>query len=136
MDWKIKRISHIAAYGRELEPLKHLCSDILGMTASHEETYKGRSNICFYPVGDTEIELVAPLEKGNAFDKVVDKEGTGINHIAFEVEGIDAAAAELKEKGYIALEAEVTTGAQGSRIIFLDKSRTENISIELVESAT
>ena len=131
---KIKHISHVAIYGKNMEQLKHLYGTLLGLPVAHEESYQGIADICFLSVGDAEIEVATPTLPGNEFDKEVDKEGIGINHIAFEVEDLDRAIQEMKEKELLALDAEPIAGAQGSRVVFLDSEKTGNVSIELVES--
>ncbi len=132
---KLKRISHIAVYGREMDRLKQIYNTLLGLDVSHEEVYDNVAELCFLPIGDTEIELVSPTSDGNPFDQELDKQGVGLNHIAFEVEDIDGAINELKEKGLLAPDVESMKGAQGSTVVFLDVDKTEGVSIELVESA-
>ena len=132
---KIKHISHVAIYGKDMARLKHLYGTLLGLQVSHEEDYERIADVCFLSVGDAEIEVASPTCCGNSFDEEVDREGSGLNHIAFEVEDIDMAIQEMKEKGLVAPAALAMKGAKGSRVIFLDKEKTDNVSIELVESA-
>jgi methylmalonyl-CoA epimerase len=132
---KINRISHIAVYGRDMDRLKHLFSALLGLDVTHEEVIDDIADLCFLPVGDTEVELVAPTSKGNSFDRHLDDGKLGIDHIAFEVEDIEAAVGEMTEKGLVDDDVQIKPGAQGSRIAFLSLARTDGISIELVEPA-
>ncbi len=133
---KINRIAHIAVYGREMDELKHVFHSLLGLDVSHEEVYEDEADLCFLPVGDTELELVTPTQRGNPFDRELDEEGTGLNHIALEVEDIASAVEELKSKQLLPADAEILPGGQGSKIIFLDSRKTAGVSIELVEVAS
>ncbi|MGZ5153967.1 MAG: VOC family protein, partial [Burkholderiales bacterium] len=57
----------------------------------------------------------------------------GINHICFEVEDIDEALAELKEKGIPLIDQVARIGHAGCRIAYLDPKGTEGCLIELAE---
>lgn len=50
-------------------------------------------------VGDTVIELIEPVEGRIVQSKFLDTVGPGLHHIAFEVENVDEAIEEFKEKG-------------------------------------
>ena len=47
--------------------------------------------------------------------KYISKKGEGVHHLAFEVEDIDAAIAELKAKGVPLTSDEARPGAHGSK---------------------
>ena len=51
--------------------------------------------------------------------KYIEKRGEGIHHIAFEVENIDEALAELKAKGVRLVDEVAKPGAHGCRVAFL-----------------
>ena len=65
--------------------------------------------------------------------KYIEKKGTGIQHVAFRVEDIDAALAELKEKGVKLIDQEPRIGAGGARIAFLHPKATGGVLVELCE---
>ena len=65
--------------------------------------------------------------------KWINEKGTGLFHICFEVEDIDAALAELKQKGVKLRDETPRPGHGGSRIAFIDPSATGNVLIELAE---
>ena len=54
-------------------------------------------------------------------------------HICFEVEDIDGALAELKQKGVKLRDETPRIGHGGARIAFIDPSSTGNVLIELAE---
>jgi methylmalonyl-CoA/ethylmalonyl-CoA epimerase len=65
--------------------------------------------------------------------KWIDEKGTGLFHICFEVEDIDGALAELKQKGVKLRDETPRIGHGGARIAFIDPSATGNVLIELAE---
>ena len=61
------------------------------------------------------------------------EETLGIQHIAIRVDDIDAALAELKEKGVRLIDQTPRYGAGGARIAFLHPKATHGVLLELCE---
>ncbi len=131
----IKRIIHIGVAVADMEQVKKLYTDILGLSVGHSEVYQDMSDICFLPVGDSQIELFADIRPGGLVSQIIAEQGVGIHHIAFEVEDIEAAMRELKAKGMSVLDEKPKPGAHGTKVAFLDPSATHGVLIELVQQA-
>ena len=129
----IKRIIHIGIVAESMAPVKKLYQDVLGLSLTHEELYEGKTDIAFLPVGDSQIELIASRYPNGEIAQQVAEHGEGIHHIAFEVEDLEAALAELKEKGIPLVDEEPRPGAHGTIIAFIDSAATHGVSIELVQ---
>ncbi len=54
-----------------------------------------------YPIGESMIQLIAGTRPDRRHARMVAAGKGGLNHICFEVEDIDEALAELKEKGIV-----------------------------------
>jgi methylmalonyl-CoA/ethylmalonyl-CoA epimerase len=93
----------------------------------------GELKISFVPVGPTNIELVQSTTPEGVMSKYIAKRGEGIHHIAFEVEDIDQALAELKAKGVQLVDQEPRPGAHGARIAFIHPKATNGVLTELCE---
>ena len=65
--------------------------------------------------------------------KWIEEKGQSLFHLCFEVEDIDGALDELREKGVKLLDETPRTGHGGARIAFLNPESTGNILIELAE---
>jgi methylmalonyl-CoA/ethylmalonyl-CoA epimerase len=63
----------------------------------------------------------------------MEKKGAGIQHIAFRVADIEAALAELKEKGVRLIDEKPRMGAGGAKIAFLHPKATGGVLVELCE---
>jgi methylmalonyl-CoA/ethylmalonyl-CoA epimerase len=74
-----------------------------------------------------------PTDEESVLAKFIDKRGEGIHHICFEVEDVEGAVAELKEKGVELVDDEPKTGAEGKKIIFIKPKSTHGVLIELKE---
>ncbi len=129
---KIKKINHIGVAVADLEPVKRLYTDILGLQLDHEEML-GELKIAFVPVGQTNLELVQSTDPQGVMAKYVAKKGEGINHVALEVEDIDQVVEELKAKGMTMIDRQPRSGAHGARIAFLHPKATHGVMIELVQ---
>ena len=65
--------------------------------------------------------------------RYLEKKGEGIQHVAFRVENLDEALAELKEKGIRLIDETPRKGAGGARIAFLHPKSTNGVLVELCE---
>ncbi len=131
---KIKRVEHIAIAVESIQQSLGLMRDTFGLELDYEETI-GSTKLAMLPVGQTYIELLEGSGADNGVVQWIDKKGTGLFHICFEVEDIEGAIAELKAKN-VALETDTwRIGHGGSKIIFLDPASTGNVVIELAELA-
>ena len=88
-----------------------------------------------YPVGDTYIEILESDKKGTEVSDWIDQHGESLFHICLEVDDIDAALVELRQKDVRLIDETPRIGHANSRIAFLDPASTGNLLIELVELA-
>ena len=129
---KIKRISHIGLGVVDTNKASEFFTGMLDLPLDRQEEL-GELKISFIPIGETNIELVQSTTPEGVMAKFVEKRGEGIHHIAFEVEDIDAALAELKEKGVRLIDQQARPGAHGARIAFIHPKAANGVLTELVE---
>jgi methylmalonyl-CoA/ethylmalonyl-CoA epimerase len=131
---KIKRIEHVAIAVKSLDATRKMLEDTLGLEMEYqEEIPKNGSRLAMFPVGETYIELVQSTREGTQTSDWIAERGEGLYHICVEVEDIEAALAELKQKGVRLRDETPRTGHGGARIAFLDPRSTGNVLIELAE---
>jgi methylmalonyl-CoA/ethylmalonyl-CoA epimerase len=87
----------------------------------------------FFPVGESEVELLQSTSPDGPVAKFLEKKGPGVHHVAFRVENIEAALAELKEKGIRLIDETPRKGAGGAKIAFLHPKATNGVLVELCE---
>ena len=87
----------------------------------------------FFPVGESEVELLESTAPDGPVAKFLEKKGEGIHHVAFQVENLEAALAELKEKGIKLIDEKPRLGAGGKKIAFLHPKATNGVLVELCE---
>jgi methylmalonyl-CoA/ethylmalonyl-CoA epimerase len=129
---KIKRIAHLGVAVQDLETAMKFFTDSLPLEVTHTEDFNGMK-IAFIPVGDSSVELLQDVSGASAIKKFVDKNGEGIHHIAYEVDDINEAIAELKAKGIKLIDETPRQGAHGMSVAFMHPKATHGILMELCQ---
>ncbi len=131
---KIKHIDHIGIAVKSIEEGKKFFGDILGLKLQKTEIVEEQKVMTgFFPITDSELELLESTAPNGPVAKYIDSRGEGVQHIAFRVENIDDALKELKEKGVRLIDQEARKGAGGARIAFIHPKETHGVLVELCE---
>ncbi len=130
----ILKIDHIGVAVNSIDDSNSFWKEILGLDFAGSETVEEQKvTTAFYPVGDSEVELLESTASDGPVAKYIARKGEGVQHIAFRVEDIDAALEELKEKGIRLIDQTPRIGAGGARIAFLHPKDTNGVLVELCE---
>ena len=130
----IKKLAHIAIAVRSVDEASHFFEQVLGLRCERTEVVQTeKAKVAFFPLGDTEIELVEGTEKGNPLERFLEKRGEGIHHICLEVANLDATMGQLRAAGVPLLDEAPRPGADGTRVAFIHPKGAHGILIELVE---
>jgi methylmalonyl-CoA/ethylmalonyl-CoA epimerase len=130
----IKKIDHVALVVEDIDAALMFWRDALGLTLDHvDENPREKSAIAFLPVGDSEIELVQPTSADSGVAQYLAKRGAGMHHICLEVEDIEAAIFELKEKGVQLIHLEPVVGDDGRKYAFIHPKAAFGVLVELYE---
>jgi len=131
---KILKVDHLGIAVNDIADAKAFWTDILGLPFEGEETVSEQKvKTAFFPVGESEVELLESTEPDGPIAKYIDKKGQGIQHVAFRVDNIDQALAELKERGVRLIDETPRQGAGGAKIAFLHPKATNGVLVELCE---
>jgi methylmalonyl-CoA/ethylmalonyl-CoA epimerase len=131
---KVLKIDHLGIAVHSIEEAKKLFQDTLGLKFEGSETVaEQKVTTAFFPVGDSEVELLESTAPDGPIAKYLEKRGEGIQHIAFRVENIEEALTELKEKGIKLIDEKPRLGAGGAKIAFLHPKSTHGVLIEISE---
>ena len=132
-------VDHVGIAVADLDEATTWYADTLGLIATHTETNEeqGVREAMLSAPGDTgaAIQLLAPLRPDSPIGKFIDRNGPGIQQLAYRVTDIDAACAALREKGVRLLYAEPRRGTADSRINFVHPRDAGGVLVELVEPA-
>lgn len=128
------RLAHIALIVRDLEASTHAFGDLLGLIPTGREVLAGEGvRIAFIRAGDSEVELIEPLDPGSALGRFMASRGEGIHHLALLVPDVEAAMARARAAGLRLIDKVPRPGARGAWIAFLHPSSTHGVLVELVE---
>jgi methylmalonyl-CoA/ethylmalonyl-CoA epimerase len=131
---KILKIDHLGIAVKSIDDGKNFWTGVLGLDFEGTETVEEQKvTTAFFPVGESEVELLESTADDGPVAKYIEKRGEGIQHVAFRVEDIEAALAELKEKGIRLIDETPRKGAGGGKIAFLHPKSTNGVLVELCE---
>lgn len=127
-------LDHIGIAVHSIEDTLPIYTQLLGLKLVKLEDAKQHGiKAALLAVGETNIELIEPLDKESPISKFLEKRGQGIHHIAFKVDNIEKSLDELKAKGVALIDKKPRIGFEGGKIAFLHPKSTGNILIELCQ---
>jgi methylmalonyl-CoA/ethylmalonyl-CoA epimerase len=131
---KILKIDHIGVAVKDANAASKLFEGLLGLKVQGSETVpEQKVRTVFLPVGETEVELLEATAPDSPIAGFLEKRGEGVQHIAFRVENIEEALAELEAKGVRLIDRKPRMGAGGKKIAFLHPRDTFGVLVELSE---
>ena len=133
---KVLKIDHLGIAVPNLDEGKKFWSDIMGLKLEGSETVEEQKvTTAFLPVGDSEVELLVSTSPDGPIAKFIEKNGGkgGFQYVAFRVENIEEALAELQEKGVALIDKTPRIGAGGAKIAFLHPKATGGVLVEISE---
>ncbi|ALN75535.1 methylmalonyl-CoA epimerase [Aureimonas sp. AU20] len=90
--------------------------------------------VCFVNAGNTQIELIEPLDDASPVAGFLERNPAGgQHHLCFEVADLDAEIADLTASG-ARLLGSPRIGAHGTRIVFLHPRDMGGVLVELMEA--
>jgi len=130
----VNKVDHIGIAVSNLEESLKFYEGVLGLKSAGKETVEEQKvTVAFLPIGDTEVELLESTSEDGPIAKFIEKNGQGVQHIAFKVDDIEAAIAEMKEKGIRMIDEKPRYGAGGAKIAFCHPKSTNGVLIELCQ---
>jgi len=133
-------VDHVGIAVADLDEAVAWYADTLGLVATHTETNEeqGVREAMLSAPGDAgaAIQLLAPLRPDSPIGKFLDRNGPGLQQLAYRVTDIDAACAALRDKGVRLLYDAPRRGTANSRINFVHPRDAGGVLVELVEPAT
>lgn len=130
----IRKIEHLGIAVKDVAEASRFFGDVLGLPLDHEERVEDQQvKIAFHPVAGVKLELLESTTPDGPIARHIEKRGTGIQHVAFQVGDIEAAIRELKAKKIRLLDETWSLGAEGAKIVFVHPKDSAGVLVELVE---
>ncbi|MFO8071496.1 MAG: methylmalonyl-CoA epimerase [Polyangia bacterium] len=133
---QVKKISHIGIAVPSIEKYLAFFTDVLGLEKTGSEVVEDQHvETAFLEVGESRLELLEPTAEDSPVGKYLAKNDgkPRVHHVALEVDDLDAALAECKEKGVRLIDEQPRIGAGGIRIAFVHPKASAGVLTELCE---
>lgn len=131
---QLSHIEHIGIAVKDLGASIKYYEDVLGLRCyAIEEVKDQKVKTAFFMLGQTKIELLESTDPEGPIGKFIEKKGQGVHHIAFAVQGLEQALAEMEAKGVQLIDTKPRKGAEGLDIAFLHPKSTHGVLMELCE---
>lgn len=130
-------VDHVGIACKDLDESKKFYTEILGLECTGEEAVPSQGvKTVFIPCGETMFELLVDITENNdgPIGKYIAKNGQGIQHIAVRVDDIEAAIADVTERGGRMIDKAPRGGAGHMDIAFIHP-KSAGILLELCAPA-
>jgi len=131
-------IDHVGVAVPDLDEAIAFYRDAFGMQVRHQETNEDQGvREAMIGVADTDqcIQLLAPLDESSTIARFLDRNGPGLQQLAYRVTDVEQVSAVLRERGLRLLYDEPRRGTSGSRVNFVHPKDAGGVLVELVEPA-
>ncbi|XP_074090358.1 methylmalonyl-CoA epimerase, mitochondrial [Macrotis lagotis] len=134
--WNLGRLNHVAIAVPDLKMAKSFYKNMLGAKVSEVVPVPEHGvSVVFVELGNTKLELLHPLGNQSPIEGFLKKnEAGGMHHICIEVDDIEAAVTDLKEKKIRILSDKAKIGAHGKPVIFLHPKDCGGVLVELEQA--
>ncbi len=132
-------IDHVGLAVPNLDEAITFHTEVLGWRVLHREANEEQGvEEAMLGTGDqavesAQIQLLAPLSEASTIAKFIDRNGPGMQQLAYRVADLDSVSATLRDRGVRLLYPEAKRGTNNSRINFCHPKDTGGILLELVE---
>jgi methylmalonyl-CoA/ethylmalonyl-CoA epimerase len=131
---KILKVNHLGIVPKDPQQTHRFLNDVLSMKSEGSEVVEDQQVfVDFFGIGGTRLEILTPTSETSPVAQYLEKRGSGIQHVALEVDNLAAWLAHLKSKGVELIDQEPRRGAHGTLIAFVHPRATGGVLIELVE---
>jgi methylmalonyl-CoA/ethylmalonyl-CoA epimerase len=132
----VRRIHHVGIVVNRLADAYGFYRDTLGLPLLREATIPDQHvRAALLGAGETEIELLEPLDGSSGIGRYLARHGEGLHHLCFDTPDIVKALASLKERGVELIDASPRAGLAG-RIAFVHPKACGGVLVELATPPT
>ena len=132
-DVKVRGIHHVGVAVRQLDEAVETYGRMFGGSAEHRSRVDDQGvEAASIRIGESRVELLAPLGDDTPVGRFLAKRGPGMHHIAYAVDDVRAAIAELLSEGAELIDAEPRRGLFGLEVAFVHPDSVHGVLSEVV----
>jgi methylmalonyl-CoA/ethylmalonyl-CoA epimerase len=137
----ILRVDHVGVAVADLDAGIAFYEETFGMRCVHRETNAEQGvTEAMLAVGPDDagprVQLLAPLSAESPVARFLDRQGPGLQQVAYTVVDVVAAAAALRARGLRVIYDEPRRGTAGSLVNFVHPRDAGGVLVELVQPGT
>lgn len=126
-----KGLDHFAIVVSDTDAALRVWRDQLGFPLLYSEVVnEGAVRLTHLDLGNTHLQLVEPLTSDHPLQAWLARNGPGLHHFCLKVENVEQAM----KTSPVPTAPAMHQGTQGKRALFLDKSSTAGVQVELTGS--
>ena len=129
----LRKIHHVGIVVRNLEEALGFYRDTLGLPVHKTAVVEDQGvKAALLTIGNSEIELLEPINANGGVAKFLERRGEGLHHICFETDAVAAELAATKAKGIDVIDQVPRKGLAGM-ICFLHPRANHGVLIEYAQ---
>lgn len=129
------KIEHIGIAVEDLKAAVSIYETLLGTSCYKRETVESEMvETAFFQTGESKVELLGASSDESVIARYIEKHGSGLHHIAFEVKDIETELARLKKKGFTVLNEKPKQGADNKLVAFIHPKDCGGVLVELCQT--
>jgi methylmalonyl-CoA epimerase len=129
----LRKIHHVGIVVRNLDDAYKFYRDTLGLHVHKEAVVEDQGvKAALLTIGNSEIELLEPINENGGVAKFLERRGEGLHHICFETDNVAAELAATKAKGIALIDQAPRKGLAGM-ICFLHPKANNGVLIEYAQ---
>jgi len=130
------QIDHVGVAVDDLDAAIALHEGPYGMALAHREVVEEQGvEAVLLDVGASHVELLRPLQPDTAVGRFLASRGPGLHHVAYRVDDIESALADLRDRGLRLIDETPRVGIRDSRVAFVHPQSAGGVLTEIVQPA-
>ncbi len=128
------KIEHVAVAVADLDAAISLYRDVWGLEVTGRERVEDQGvEEAMVKIGESHIQLLGATGPDTTVGKFLERRGEGLHHIAYEVDDLEAALAQLKEQGVPLIDEKPRKGGRGHMVAFVHPKGNRGLLVELIQ---
>jgi len=130
----LKSLNHIGIVVKSIDESVKIYRDILQLGEPEIiEMKEMQLKVAIFKLETYKIELVEPLSPETTIANFLEKRGSGIHHLCFNVDNIEQELEMLKANSITLIDEKPRIGVMGHKVAFISPKSTNGVLIELSE---
>ncbi|MDP9068691.1 MAG: methylmalonyl-CoA epimerase [Actinomycetota bacterium] len=130
----LSKIEHIALVVADLDAAVAHYAQVWSLEVEHRERVEDQGvEEAMLPLGDSYLQLLGATGPDTTVGRFLATRGEGLHHVAYEVEDLEAALADLKGKGVRLIDEAPRRGGRGHMVAFVHPKGNHGLLVELIQ---